>query len=529
MKTSPVVITTLSGCFRDGTLFDSLPGVQCLVDNQWNRIQTARCKSMGGYRRLYDQLTGIGRGMNVFDSGGLSYVMVGTQNSLEQVRLDGNGNLNGLSTRTPAALVSDADNLWTFDYIYDSSSAAVVVVAHAAPNLTDISNETAQDVWYGDATGTGALITTGSTVSGGCVCVQPYLVTYGTAGILNWSVPNDPTDFSSTGSGTARVSALKIVAGMPIRGGAGNSPSGLFWTLDAIVRMTFVGGATIFQFDTFSNQASILSSQGVIEYDGVYYWAGIDRFMSFNGTVREIPNDMNLNYFYDNLNFSQRQKVFAFKIPRWGEIWWCYPRGNATECTHAIILNLRERRPDGMPVWYDVELPQAGRSCGRYSQVFAWPLMCGVDADDSSGTDLYKLWQHEFGNDHIDGPEVLAIEKFFETQEYNNLAPAQGQGENVSLIGDIFEPDFLQTGDMTVQMIGRINARAPDVPGDVQTFIAQVEGTGAAPEDQVVYFPAQTKNQRLMRFRLSSNTQGGSYFAGRNILHAGKGDGRYKS
>lgn len=525
MKTSPVLIDTLSGCFRDGTLFDA----QFLVDNQWNRIQNSRCKSMGGYRRIFNQLTGIGRGMNVFDSGGYSYVAIGTSDALEQVILDQFANVNGLSTRTPAGFVSDSNNLWTFDYIYDSGSLAVTIVAHAAPNLMDITSTTPQDVWYGSATGVGALTTTGSSVSGGVVCIQPYTITYGTAGVLNWSVPNDPTDYSGTGSGTARVSALKIVAGMPIRGGAGNSPSGLFWTLDSIVRMTFVGGTTIFQFDTFSNQASILSQQSVVEYDGVYYWVGIDRFMSFNGVVREVPNDMNLNWFFDNLNMQYRQKVFAFKIPRWGEIWWCYPRGSATECTHAVILNLREKRPDGMPVWYDVELPQSGRSCGRYSQVFSWPLMCGVDADDSSGTDLYKLWQHEYGNDVLDGTDVLAIEKYFTTQEYNYLAPVNGQGEDVSLIGDVFEPDFLQTGDMTVQMIGRANARAPNVPGDIQTFIAQTEGVGTTSLNQAVYFPAQTKNQRLMRFKISSNTQGGSYFAGRNILHAGKGDGRYKS
>ena len=101
-----------------------------------------------------------------------------------------------------------------------------------------------------------------------------------------------------------------------------------------------------------------MSSQCVIEYDGIYYWCGVDRFLMFNGVVREVPNSLNLNWFYDNLNFNQRQKVFAVKVPRWGEIWWCYPRGNATECTHAVIYNVREN------TWYDCELPNDGRSAG---------------------------------------------------------------------------------------------------------------------------------------------------------------------
>lgn len=519
----PVPIDNLEGCRRDGTLFDG----NFLVDNKWNRVYATRNKSMGGYRRLINNLPQIARGMGVFDSNGVVYVSTGSASYLYQNQINQFGNLVATNDRTPAAFSANANNLWQFDYIYDVSSSTVRILAHAAPNLMDISNTATGDVWYGDATGTSVLTSTGSVVSGGCVCLQPYLFTYGTAGVINWSVPNKPNDFSGTGSGTARIGAMKIVYGLPIRSGAGNAPSGLFWALDSVIRASFVGGTAIFQFDTFSNEASILSSQGVIEYDGVYYWAGVDRFMSFNGTIREVPNDMNLNYFYDNLNFAQRQKVFAFKIPRWGEIWWCYPRGNATECTHAIILNLRETRPDGKPVWYDTVLPGNGRTCAHASQVFAWPLVAGVDADAVSG--LYKVWQHEYGNDEIDGTFVGAIEKSFETCEYSAIAPPQGAGKNICLVGDIFEPDFLQTGDMTVQMIGRANARAPDQPGTVQTFIESTDGTGVPADDQMVYFPVNEKELRLMRWKIISNTQGGSYMAGKNLVHIGDGGKRMKT
>jgi hypothetical protein len=35
--------------------------------------------------------------------------------------------------------------------------------------------------------------------------------------------------------------------------------------------------------------------------------------MLYNGTVKEIPNNMNQNYFFDNLNYSQRQKIWVSK------------------------------------------------------------------------------------------------------------------------------------------------------------------------------------------------------------------------
>ncbi len=69
-----------------------------------------------------------------------------------------------------------------------------------------------------------------------------------------------------------------------------------------------------------------MSPNAVVDYDGVYFWAGVDRFLMYNGVVREVPNVMNLNWFFDGLDPRQRAKVFAFKNPRYGEIWWCYPR-----------------------------------------------------------------------------------------------------------------------------------------------------------------------------------------------------------
>jgi hypothetical protein len=168
------------------------------------------------------------------------------------------------------------------------------------------------------------------------------------------------------------VATGKIVQGLPVRGGS-NAPSGLFWSVDSLIRVSYIGGTgtppQYWRYDIISSQTSIMSSQCAIEYDGIYYWIGTDRFLLYNGTVKEIPNDFNQNYFFDNLNYAQRQKVWATKVPRYGEIWWFYPRGDATECTDAIIFNVREQ------VWYDAgQALGARRSAGYFSQVFAYPI-----------------------------------------------------------------------------------------------------------------------------------------------------------
>ena len=209
-------------------------------------------------------------------------------------------------------------------------------------------------------------------VSGGIVSLHPYLFVYGNNGLIQNCSAGNTNDWVSADANATNVASGKIVQGLPVRGGS-NAPSGLFWSLDSLIRVSFIGGTgsppQYWRYDIISSQSSILSSQSAIEYDGVYYWCGVDRFLLYNGVVKEIPNAMNQNYFFDNLNYDQRQKVWATKVPRFGEIWWFYPRGDATECTDAIIYNVREN------TWYDAgEARGAQRSAGYFSQVFAFPV-----------------------------------------------------------------------------------------------------------------------------------------------------------
>ena len=164
--------------------------------------------------------------------------------------------------------------------------------------------------------------------------LHPYTFVYGNKGLIKNCSAGNTNDWVSADSNETNVASTKVVKGLPVRGGS-NSPSGLFWSLDSLIRVsynpttvTIAGSAESFywRYDIVSSQTSILSSQCVIEYDGIYYWIGADRFLMYNGVVKEIPNSMNQNYFFDNLNYSQRQKVYATKVPRFGEIWWFFPQ-----------------------------------------------------------------------------------------------------------------------------------------------------------------------------------------------------------
>lgn len=405
------------------------------------------------------------------------------------------------------ALTDSLLNLWMFDYQYDSSTNQNYIMAHVAPNLGCICNSEGGQIFFGEVLGTGILqsvsLPPDANCTGGIVSLHPYMFYYGTDGIIGWSVPGNPTDLTGSGSGLARVWGQKIIKGMPLRAGSGSAPAGIFWAYDAVIRATFTGGATVFQFDTIATDTSIISPQCVVDYDGVFFWAGVDRFLMFNGVVREVPNQMNLNYFFDGLNKKQRTKVFAFKVTRYGEIWWCYPRGDATECTHAVIYNVREN------TWYDTELPNLGRSAGQFNNSFAAPILTGVK-DDGEG---YRVWVHEQLTDEMDGPNVRPIRSYFETADLSAVT----QGRNEYLEISAIEPDFVQAGPMTVQITGKANARAPEIDSMIVEFPEQAQ----QPYEQIVRFKEQ---RRILRVRFESNCLYGNYQMGQIIGHIAPGD-----
>jgi hypothetical protein len=325
-------------------------------------------------------------------AGGNGYV-VGNTLSATAASIGGTGSGFSIKVATidSGFTVNDL-NLWQFDSLFDSQgSGNQLLLAHPGRNLAQIDQTVNTPVLAGNIAGTvlqplrdtSGATPTGDTisVSGGVCVLHPYVFVYGDNGLIKNCVAGNPFDWNGADANETNAASTKIVKGLPVRGGS-NAPSGLFWALDSLIRVSYtpttitVGGTPstfYWRYDIISSQSSILSSQCVIEYDGIYYWIGVDRFLLYNGVVKEIKNTFNQNYFFDNLNYAQNQKVWAQKVPRFGEIWWFYPSGESEECNDAIIYNIRE------DCWYDAGgADGARRSAGYFSQVFHYPIAAGV-------------------------------------------------------------------------------------------------------------------------------------------------------
>lgn len=492
-------ICTQAGVKRDGTEYNG----NYYIDAQWCRFQRGIPKKIGGYQQIIGGLPNIPTGIFVDPVNQNFNLYVGDQSSVKFLTMDQFGNqIAALQDRTPAGFIADVNNVWTFDVMFDTVSNANKLIVFAAPNLLDIQNNVNSPIYYGNTADALPLIPTGQSVSGGIVVLHPYLFMFGNDGFVSWSAVNNPTVVMDS----ARIASGKVVAGMQTRAGNG-APGGLLWTLDSLIKVTFttVGNTPTFRFDTVTDQSSILSSRSIIEYDGLYFWCAIDRFVVYNGTVQEVPNQMNLNYFFQNLNYAQRQKIWATKVPEFGEIWWFYPDGDNTQNNRVVVYNKREN------TWTDNAI---NRGDGYFEQVFADPVWSDSAPDINN---QYSIWRHEIGTDKDIGGNLTAIQSYFETGDMAWAAI----GPNGAWIGadrwvDLyrFEPDFLQTGDMTLIVNGREYARSP-----VQS------------SQPYVFTPNTTKidlreQRREMTLRFESNVVGGNYEMGQCMMVMRIGDAR---
>jgi len=496
-----------AGIKRDGTL---LEGEFC-SEGQWVRFQRGKAKKMGGYRRITDQLTGPIRKFILWSRKDLNSCISFSMSKIETLIVDSGLVGNDIRDRTPVGFTANADNMWTADTQYDEAvgTAGTIIVAHCNKSLRNIDDDRASKPYWAlanSATSIFAQITDAPAVSGGILSVAPYTILYGSDGLVAWSDVNQPQVWSTSvnpgDAGSDRVTGAKIVAGLPLRSG---QIAAILWSLDSVIRMDYVGGQAIWRFSTLSTQSSILAQNSVIEYDGVYFWIGVDRFLYFDSSVKELSNELNQNWFFDNLNYSQRQKIWASKITRFGEIIWHYPRGDSLECNATIIFNVR------LKTWYDNSI---SRSAGFYSQIVQWPIWANSQIEPSG---KYGLYQHEFGYNAVVGDVESAIDSYYVTQNFGY--PTGGVGDSSQGVSrwtrlTRVEPDFIQKGDMTVSVIGYEFAQSPAEPVTSYTF---------SPTTGKVDMREQ-KRHILLKFE--SNTLNGFYEAGKVIIHTEPGDNR---
>jgi len=503
-----------AGIQRDGTQF----GTRNYIDGLWMRFQRGSPKKMGGFSDLKyfapDALT-VPRGTITIPYNGLYYQYFGNSEGLFFLKFDGKFNvLSNLIDITPIDFVQSEDVNWTFEALYTTNSNSVTIIAHPGYDLYNINERTRVPIYYGQVAEILAFRPTGQEVSGGMVVLPPYLITLDNDGAIRISSPNNPADFPLAPA-SARITSQKLIAGRETRGGQ-QAPAGLIWSLDTLLRLSFIGDPILFRADKVG-KCSLMSKNAIAELDNLFFWAGTDRFMYYNGTINYLPNTNSTNFFFDNLNYSYREKVWAAVVPHYNEIWFFFPKFPSIECNWAVIFNKAEG------IWYDTALT-GNRTCGYFDYSLNYPVWISgtYNQDEEFATVKTNIWVHEVGYDAVtytdaNTKETTAIPWAIET---GNIAwcaiDAAGQWRGIERLVNIyrFEPDFIQNKTVYLAAKGRSYANS-----DVQT--SAVFPITSTTEKVDIHF-----QQREMTLRFEGNEIGSYVEFGNPLIHIDFGDVR---
>lgn len=410
-----------SGVQRDGTSFQS---TYC-TSAQWIRFQRDRVKKIGGMKGVNIPNININNVTNlrVYPANeiGRMITFIGHRAGIAMLTSEGadwNPNLPAINILT---LQNPSDNyMWESEIVVDvlggvPTTYIIFMLTNNSINIVQntpsrffrkqvspvLNTDPVEEITNTNTPRQG--ITNNAFIdplmNGNLCFASPYLFIFGSNGLVRFSNTTNPFSFTNTSSFT--ISADKVIYARPIRGGP-NAPSLLFWTLSTVVRVTNTGlnnsNIPVFKNENISNDSSILSSKCVVEYDGFFFWPGVDRFFVYNGIVDELPNRLNQNYFFDNLDLARRQQVFGVKNAKYGEIWWFYPVKDVPGNSRAIVYNKREN------YWYDTNI---SREAGTFSNNFGFMATWGQPINTTLDNQNY-LWRHEF-NTRTNQPQQVRV------------------------------------------------------------------------------------------------------------------------
>lgn len=234
-----------------------------------------------------------------------------------------------------------------------------------------------------------------------------------------------PTAINQAGDLPIHATGL-LVCGLKIRG------SSLLFTTEGLHRLEYRGLPDVYGSEHIANGCGIIGPHAKVGFGSTAYWMGKGGFWSYSGYLEQIPCEISDDVF-SNLNTTYQHLCWAEYFPLFGEVWFYYPRGSATECSHAAIYSTRENHWTHTPM---------ARLCGFGPDVFGWPVRV-----NGSGAML----KHETGWE-FDG-EVRKLVS----------GPVQvGNGGRVAYLDEIW-PDEKTQGDCQVYLHVREAPNATEV------------------------------------------------------------------
>lgn len=301
--------------------------------------------------------------------------------------------------------------------------------------------------WLGDTNTAPALVTNAPTDINFFFVTNNIVVTVGsgsTGNRLKWSDQGNQTIWTATPQNKAGEDDIEgandFISHARVRGEVN-----LLWTDTQLYTMRYRDDDLIFDVLQVDDGQGIIAQNARAIVGGVAYWMDSDNFYTYaGGVVTVIASNSSkqctcLRYVFDDLNFTQKSKIFAWHNKKFNEVWFHYPSSDSMENDRVVRVSLEN-------LTWVMDTMDRTMAVQQYLQSF--PVLAS-----SSGI----LYKHETGvNDDDTAMHMILRTKYFQ------------RGSNHTEIGGVV-PDSIQTGNITLTVKSRQWAQGSNAPDVTKT------------------------------------------------------------
>ena len=206
--------------------------------------------------------------------------------------------------------------------------------------------------------------------------------------LIRWSDQESLVNW--TPAATNQAGSIRLSNGSSIKTARQARQEVLVWTDSSLYALQYVGAPIVWSSQLVGQHTSIASQNAVGYANGVSYWMGMDKFYSYDGSVRQLRCDLRRHVF-NNINASQMDQVFAGTVEAFHEVWWFYCSANSNTIDKYIVYNYEQ------DIWYYGTLTRT-----------AW-LDSGLQDFPLAATYSNNIVEHEKGVDNNETATPAAI------------------------------------------------------------------------------------------------------------------------
>lgn len=251
-------------------------------------------------------------------------------------------------------------------------------------------NQTGVYQWQGSIEEAPALVPNAPTAINYAFVSNNILVTFGAANLGN-SVENrifasDLNDITNwTSSSTNQVfdddieGAGRLTSHVPVE------DYNLIFTENKTYTFRYIGLPFVWEIKPLDENIGIIAPMARVSVKGMGFWMGLDNFYMYRGgTVEVIPANSQhectaLNYVFNDINWGQKSKIFAWYNRAFSEVWFHYPSANSNEPNRVVAVNVLD---------FTWSIHTFDRTAGEYPS---------VKQRNPRLIDVGTLYMHEFG------------------------------------------------------------------------------------------------------------------------------------